>query len=174
MLASENVKYVILGHSERRSAGEKSDIVAKKATAAIAARIQPIICIGEESRDHSGVYLKHIKHQIIESLSGIPKTKLKDIIIAYEPIWAIGGDEAMSSHEMHQMMLYIKKVVTEKYTRTIANSIQILYGGSVTAHNACDMIENGVVDGLLVGRASLNPEEFIAIAKNISYAKRNF
>jgi len=174
MLAGEGVQHVILGHSERRAMGETSELVAKKAASAISDRIQPIICLGEQTRDHSGKYLKHIENQIIESLAGIPKTKLKDVVIAYEPIWAIGAAEAMSSHEMHQMVLYIKKIITKKYTRAIAGSIPVLYGGSVTADNARDMIENGVVDGLLVGRASLNPEEFAIIAKNISYAKRNF
>ena len=174
MLANEGVEYVVLGHSERRANGESSQVVAKKSQAALAARIQPIVCIGEEKRDTSGAYLKHIKEQLIESLDGIPKTKLHSVIIAYEPIWAIGAKEAMSAHEMHQMVLYIKKIITQKYSRAIASKISVVYGGSVTSENARDMIENGCVDGLLVGRASLDPKEFAAIAKNISHAKRNF
>lgn len=174
MLRGFDVQYVIIGHSERRELGETNEIVAQKTSAALESRILPIVCVGEKTRDEEGKYLDEIKTQLTESLRKVPKTKIDSVVIAYEPVWAIGASSAMDSHEMHQMTLFIKKTLIKMFSRKVADKIRVLYGGSITEDNARDMIELGNVDGLLVGRASLDPKQFALIYKNISNAKRRF
>jgi len=162
MIKNFGAKFVIVGHSERRAMGESNEIVRKKLQITFDTGLTPILCIGEKERDKEGTHLSFIKNQIKECLVGLHKKYLIGITIAYEPIWAIGKSykEAMSPTDIHVTVLYIKKVLTEIYGRDIANSAKILYGGSVEAENAYEMLDIGNIEGFLVGHASLVPEEF--------------
>jgi triosephosphate isomerase len=164
-ISSEMLKeesYVILGHSERRELGETDDMIAKKIISAIKANLKPILCIGEKIRDDHGEYLHSLRNQIINSLAGMPKKYLDKLIIAYEPVWAIGksDDQAMKPSDIHETTLFIKKVLLETYKLKKALLVPVLYGGSVTHNNASEIIAGGQVQGLLVGRESLNPKKF--------------
>lgn len=161
--------YVILGHSERRELGETDDMVAKKVTAALKAGLCPILCIGEKVRDTHGEYLHFLRAQIKNSLEKISKRLLTKIIIAYEPVWAIGksDEEAMKPGDIHETSLFIRKVLADIYDQKQAVSIPILYGGSVSHNNAKDIITDGEVQGLLVGRESLNPKKFGELLKSL-------
>jgi len=167
MLKKES--YVILGHSERRNLGETDEMVSKKLISAIKAGLQPILCIGEKERDAHGDYLLFLRNQIINSLGKLQKRYLVDLIIAYEPVWAIGKTEAeaMKPTDIHEMTIFIKKVLSEKYDQKVATAVPILYGGSVGYKNAKDIIVLGEVQGLLVGHESLKVEKFSELLKNV-------
>jgi len=168
MAKNSKVEYVIIGHSERRYNGETNDLVSKKINKTIKSGMTPIVCIGEEERDEHGRYLRFIERQIFESLDGISKVNLAKIVIAYEPIWAIGkGKSSVEAREIYQMTIFIKKILNNLVGKNIAMNIPILYGGSVDADNTKDIIEMGEVDGLLVGRSSLNPHIFGDILNNL-------
>jgi triosephosphate isomerase (TIM) len=167
MLSGEG--YVILGHSERRELGETDEMVAKKIISAIKAGLHPILCVGEKTRDDHGEYLHFLRNQVINSLGNLPKRYLAKLVIAYEPIWAIGKTEveAMKPTDVHETSLFIKKVIAEIYKEKTIVSVPILYGGSVSHDNAKDLIVLGEVQGLLVGRESLNPKKFSELLKNV-------
>ncbi len=160
MLKDLNVSYSIVGHSERRKMGETNDDVSRKVRALLRTGIKPILCIGESERDTDGAYLVKLREQIMASLEGVKKNEIIDIMIAYEPVWAIGAREAIDAHSLYQTSLFIKKIIIESFGKRIADMIPILYGGSVNPDNVADLISNGEVDGLLVGRDSLNIENF--------------
>lgn len=169
MLASLGCSYVIVGHSERRALGETNQMVAQKTKAILDAKLTPIICVGEPHRDVHGKYLKFIEEQLNESLSLVTRPKAKNIIVAYEPIWSIGkGGTAIDSHGLHQMSIYIRKVLINLFGKKTGMSIPILYGGSTNSDNARELVYEGEVDGLLVGRSSRNPDEFAEMIKNIA------
>lgn len=162
MLKNSGVEYVILGHSERRALGEDNKTVNEKIKASIKAGLKVTLCVGERSRDENGKQFSFIKKELLESLEGVSKSSLKNIFIAYEPIWAISKNNkgvAMSSEDIHEMTIFIKKVLTDKFGAGVKNA-GVLYGGSVSPDNTKDILENGNVDGLLVGRASLDPKKF--------------
>lgn len=169
MVKSVGASFSILGHSERRAMGEGNEIVRKKLQIALDADLTPILCIGEKERDKDGNYLAFIKNQIKECLSGLQKKHLVGITIAYEPIWAIGRSykESMSPTDIHETVLFIKKVITEAFGQDIAVGARILYGGSVEPENAGAIMQHGNVNGFLVGHASLVPERFSAILKAV-------
>jgi len=161
--------YVILGHSERRELGETEEMIAKKISSALSAGLKPILCIGEKERDVHGDYFAFLKNQIINSIGKLPKNLFKKLIIAYEPIWAIGKseDEAMKPADIHETSLFIKKVLTDLGGKKEVLNIPILYGGSVNHNNAKEMITKGEIQGLLVGRESLLPKKFAELLKNV-------
>jgi triosephosphate isomerase len=169
MLADMGLSHVIVGHSERRKMGETSEIVAKKAIATAMTRLAAVVCIGEETRDQEGVYLDFIKEQIKASLAGFPKKLVTDgkLVIAYEPIWAIGAKEAMTPALIHEMSIFIKKVLSDLYGQAEATAVPILYGGSVNFRNAADIVSVGDVDGLLVGRESVNQPGFSELLRAV-------
>ncbi len=167
MLRDIGVTHIIVGHSERRSNGETDDDISKKIQITLANDIRPILCIGEKERDSSGNYLNFIKDQIKNSLSKTNKKFINKLIIAYEPIWAIGAKEAMSPSDILEMSLFIKKVISDIYGQGEIDNIPILYGGSVNFKNASDIIIQGQVNGLLVGRESVNSIGFIELLKAI-------
>jgi triosephosphate isomerase len=137
-------------------------------------KIKPIICVGEVERDAHGQYLQHIKNQIENALLGVAKKDIKNIAIAYEPIWAIGVDaKREATHvECLEVSIYIRKILTDLFGVANANSVPLLYGGSVNAKDFMHFIEHGGVDGLLIGRASLVPSDFIKIINDIvAYSK---
>lgn len=159
--------WVIVGHAERRAMGETDADVRAKTAAALALRMTPIICVGELSRGNSGDYFAVVKEQLRVALADVPPTKLSKLVIAYEPVWAIGATAAMSSHQMHEMAIFIRKTLFEIYGKP-GMSVQILYGGSIDETNAPDMIQNGDIQGLLVGRASTDAQKFAALIKSIA------
>ena len=169
MVKNLGANYSIIGHSERRAMGEANQIINKKLQIAFNNDLIPILCIGEKERDKEGLYLEFIKNQIKECLIGLQKKNLIGLIIAYEPLWAIGKSyrEAPTPTDIHEMTLFIKKVVGELFGRDVANSFKILYGGSVEAENAKIIIEQGNVAGFLVGHASLDPKEFGEVLKGV-------
>lgn len=165
MLISANVKYCIVGHSERREMFcETDDTVNKKIQALIAKDLNPVLCVGEslEIRNNN-TYLEHIKSQIINALKGVSAEQLvRNIVIAYEPIWAIGTGVSATSAQAEEMCKYIRDTIKELYNEKVSDKVRILYGGSVKAKNAKEILECENIDGALVGGASLT-NEFVAI-----------
>lgn len=173
MIKDTGATYVILGHSERRAMGESGELIKKKLQIALEAGLVPVLCVGERERDKDGNHLEFVKNQIKESLFGLQKKHLVGITIAYEPIWAIGKSyrEAMSPTDIHETILFIKKIIGELFGRDIADGSRVLYGGSVEPENAYEIGHIGNTDGFLVGHASLVPEQFSAILKAIDIKK---
>jgi len=159
---SVGVSYVIIGHSERRAEGDTNEIVAQKIMSALDSGLKVILCIGEKSRDEHGIFLSDLREQIISAIKTVPKKYISDILVAYEPSWAIGKkyDEAPSPQDIHEMIIFIKKTVSEITTRENAMSLSVLYGGSVDFDNAQAILKDGEVSGLLIGRQSLDSENF--------------
>ena len=173
MLDSLEVKYVILGHSERRAMGETNEDINKKIKSAFVAHLIPILCIGEKTRDENHEYLNFIKNQMEECLKGISGTLISKIIIAYEPIWAIGKNAVREATpaEFLEMKIFIKKVFKDIFKAKIKIP-RIIYGGSVDEKNKADFLESGEADGFLVGRASLDPDKFSKIIKTCEASNR--
>ena len=170
MVRQSGATFAIVGHSDRRSLGETDEMVAKKANAALSAGLQTIICIGEKSRDQSGDYLEFLKTQLTRALSGIRKSFLSDLIIAYEPIWAISkssAGEAMKPRDVEETVLYIKKILSEIFGKDWVGAIRVLYGGSLNGENAGLIVGVGKVDGILVGRESLSEKGFKELLKSV-------
>jgi len=168
MLKDSGCRYVILGHSERRRRfGETDEIINKKIRAAIKAKIKPIFCIGETSKERErGKTEKVIKLQLEKGLKGIKKTEIKNLVLAYEPVWAIGTGKACSAEEAQTMSLFLRKIIAKLYSLAASRNLPILYGGSVNSKNAKDYIVEARMDGLLIGGASLVAKEFIKIVKD--------
>jgi triosephosphate isomerase (TIM) len=160
---------VMIGHSEKREQGDTSDMIIKKVKNAIKNNFKIILCIGEKERDDNIGYLKIIEDQIISVFNHIDKTKYENIIIAYEPVWAINNKNNISidSHSLHSMVIYIRKILLEKYGENVSKNTNIIYGGSITSENAQDILWNGEVQGLLIGRASWEVDSLVSIIKNI-------
>lgn len=154
-LRDAGATHVILGHSERRAMGETDEVINKKIKAAIKVGLTSIVCVGEKERDSEGHYLSHIQHSLSALFMGIAGADLQFIIIAYEPVWAIGKSEkdAMKPHDLHEMAIFIRKTLAKPYGTTAAFKLPILYGGSVGPSTVREHLEAGV-EGLLVGRAS--------------------
>lgn len=164
-LKSVGVSYVIVGHSERRAMGETSETVAKKAAAALKAGLYPIICIGERERHHEGEHWQVISRELHASLSQVPKSMIKNCVIAYEPIWAIGkGAIAMKSEEIGESAIFIRKIIAEMFGVKNSEKTRVVYGGSVDGKNAGEIASAAGVSGFLVGRQSLVPKHFAKIA----------
>lgn len=166
-IVSLGASYVILGHSERRKMGESNNEVAEKIKLAIKNKLIPIVCVGESVRDEKGEYHNFVQNQIIESLGNISKQNLSKVVIAYEPIWAIGKDakRETTKEEVLEMNIFIKKVLTDKFGEKTANQIRIIYGGSVNEKNFKQYIDYGRANGLLVGSASLDYKKFNIICQ---------
>ncbi len=172
MAKNSGAGFSIIGHSERRAQGESDEAIAKKVLSARKAKLTPIVCVGEGERDSHGAYLDFLKQQILSATSLIGKSGTRDIVVAYEPLWAIGKEakDAMNSHDIHQTALFIRKVLIDVYGNS-ARSVRVLYGGSIAPENTAEIVKNGEVDGLLVGHQSLNPENFNKILLAISKIK---
>lgn len=160
----------IIGHSERRKLGDTDEIINKKVMTALNQGMNVVVCIGESYRDNEGTYLNTIREQLGVGLSGLQRSTLPQLMIAYEPVWAIGAREPMTSTDIHGMVIYIRKMISELYSKDLARVVPIIYGGSVFAGNAQEIIEKGEVDGLLVGRESLTPS-FIDLIKSVDAIK---
>lgn len=167
MLLDSKCSHVILGHSEQRLLGETNQGINQKMILALKNKVTPVVCIGEAHRDEDAEYLSFIKKQILEIFKDISPAQAKRVVIAYEPIWAIGAQDPMQGYEMHQMVLFIRKVLTKLYSAKTAQGIPVIYGGAINESNVDDMNENGFVDGLIIGRASLDPKQVAALAKSL-------
>jgi len=169
-LKSVGVKYCIVGHSERRALGEDDEVVNRKLRSVMARGLTPILCVGEKERDDDGAYLSFISAQIRRGLVDVPLAEVKNVVIAYEPVWAIGksAESAMKPRDMHEMKLYIYKLLIERYGESVAKRVRILYGGSVEESNAKEMLTESGADGFLIGHASLVPESFAKIVSSVS------
>jgi triosephosphate isomerase (TIM) len=161
------VDAVIIGHSERREHfGESNEFLKRKVDAALNAGLIPIFCCGEPlTIRQSGQHDEYVKQQLEESLFHLDVTQFEKVIIAYEPIWAIGTGMTASAEQAEEMHSFIRSLVQLKYRQDAAHAITILYGGSCNASNAGDLFRMPNVDGGLIGGASLKAEEFLAIAR---------
>ena len=165
MLKDLGVKYVIIGHSERRQYFCETDaIVNKKVHAALNGGMTPIICVGEslEQRE-TGVTEDLIAMQVKSALYGVPADKLRRCIIAYEPIWAIGTGKTATAQQAGEVCSLIRATIRNLYGARVARSVTIQYGGSMNPANAAELLAQPDIDGGLIGGASLKPEQFVAI-----------
>ena len=167
-MVKEFCQYVIIGHSERRTYfGETDESVNKKLQAAMKEGLVPIVCVGETLEQYeAGTTSEVVRRQIRVGLAGVDSTSAARIVVAYEPIWAIGTGKASSGENaniVHQQV--VRPALSELFGAQTADAIRILYGGSVTAANASEFFAYPDIDGALVGGASLKPDEFVAITK---------
>lgn len=173
MLQSVGVQGVIIGHSERRALGDSAPEINAHVKATLAAKLTPILCIGELERDAQGNYFSFIEQQLHTALAGVAKSQLRRLVIAYEPVWAIGTGNNATPEDVYEMKLFITKILTDQFGRTPAAQVRILYGGSVKPDNAEALLTIGNVDGFLVGGASLKSDQFVSIITiTETYAKR--
>mgnify|MGYP006275763135 FL=1 len=167
MLAKLGCTYVAVGHSERRTIHHEDDqLINKKIKAALANELIPIFCVGEELViRESGTHVAHVVSQVKNGLAGFHKPDLKKIVIAYEPVWAIGTGKTATPEDAQEVCFEIRNAIKEIGSAEIAQNMRILYGGSVKSSNVVEIMAQPDVDGALVGGASLDPEEFAKIAK---------
>ena len=164
MLVDAGCKYVIIGHSERRAMGETDADVNAKVLAALEAGLIPIMCCGETLQQReSGVTTEHIAMQIKLALQNVPESKIRKVVIAYEPIWAIGTGLTATPEQAQEVCEGIRTVVRKLYSSKNARAISILYGGSMNEKNAYELLAQPDIDGGLIGGASLVPEKFVQI-----------
>ncbi|MDO5664118.1 MAG: triose-phosphate isomerase [Bacteroidia bacterium] len=165
MVASTGAKYVILGHSERRAYyHETPEILKEKVLLALANNLTPIFCIGEILVEREAdIHFDVVKSQIEASLFDLSKEDFLKIVLAYEPVWAIGTGKTATSDQAQEMHAFIRKILVEKYGKEVADNTSILYGGSCNASNAKELFSNPDVDGGLIGGASLGVDKFMPI-----------
>lgn len=164
-LADLGVRYVIIGHSERRQYfGETDQLVNKKVHAALKANLRPIICVGESlSQRETGVTGEYVTLQVKSALYGVPAAKMRRVVIAYEPIWAIGTGVTATAEDAGAVCNAIRVTVRNLYGAQTARAVSILYGGSMNGKNAAELLMQPDIDGGLIGGASLKPAEFFQI-----------
>ncbi len=162
MLKDLEIDYCIIGHSERRQYfGETNETVNKKITSALANDLKPIVCVGESIDErNNGQTEELIKNQIEEGLRNIDENSILNVIIAYEPIWAIGTGETATAEEANKVIAYIRDIIKELYGDNISEEIRIQYGGSVKPNNVEELMNQADIDGALVGGASLKADSF--------------
>lgn len=165
MVKTTGANYVIIGHSERRSYyKEDNGILSKKVSLALKNALRPIYCCGESLEEREAdKHFDIIKRQIEEGIFHLDAENFKKVIVAYEPVWAIGTGKTATSEQAQEMHAFIRKTIADKYGIEVANEISILYGGSVNPKNAKELFANDDVDGGLIGGASLKAEDFIQI-----------
>lgn len=163
MVRDAGAAYAIIGHSERRKLGETDGMINQKIKLALKKKITPVVCIGETIRDEEGLYYGVIRVELEKALAGVSKTELAKIIIAYEPVWAIGAAAAMEPHDIHEMKIFIKKTLFDMYKIRNEIGTPIIYGGAVSPENVHGLLSVGLADGFLIGRQSLDPKGFLEI-----------
>ena len=165
MAKSVGATFAIVGHSECRARGETDGDVCRKIELLLKHKIRPVLCVGEPRVDEHAGHLSFVKEQLVKGLGGVSASNITQVIIAYEPLSAIGAKHPVTSHEIHQRNIFIKKVLADLYGKSKAFEVTILYGGAANAENARELVEGGEVDGLLIGRDSLKPDNFIKTLK---------
>ncbi len=165
MLKEAGVKYVIIGHSERRQYYNETDFtVNKKVLAAIEAGLYPIVCVGESLEQRElGVTMDLIAYQVKAALSGVPADKMRHVVIAYEPLWAIGTGKTATAGQAGEVCEAIRTIIRKLYGARVARSVTVQYGGSMNAKNAAELLAQPDVDGGLIGGASLKAPDFVEI-----------
>ena len=177
MLKDSGCEYVLVGHSERKKHFQETDeMINKKVNIVLKNRFRPILCVGEEIRDTfnsegrpTNEMSLIIGEQIEKALMGVSQAKIKEIVIAYEPVWAISSNTGIPClpDDAMKAALFIRKTLTKLYSRAIAEKTKIIYGGSVNSQNVIDYIKEARMDGVLVGSASLNANEFTKIVEKV-------
>ncbi len=162
-LASAGAAFTIIGHSEVRARGETAAERNQKVSQALLASLTAILCFGEHKRDKEGKYLEELENDVKQTLSSTPRELFKDLIVAYEPIWAIGGAAPATAHECFEAVIAIRRALASLAGIDYAKKVNILYGGTVSKDNAKNFLEEGGVDGLLIGRASQDVTSFLDI-----------
>lgn len=168
MLKSVGCEYVILGHSERRTIFKETDeLINEKLKKAISSGLKPIFCVGETLNEReNGTTEKVVETQIREGLSGLSEANLSDLIIAYEPVWAIGTGKTATPEQAQEVHKFIRKLLTDSFSAELAENTIIQYGGSVKPDNAAELFTQPDIDGGLIGGASLKADSFAAIIKS--------
>jgi len=156
-------RYTLVGHAERRAQGETDEVVAKEVGAALDVKLIPIVAVGETSRDKEGHYLEELRKTLKGSLAKVQTKDLKKLIIAYEPVWAIGAPLPPDARTIRETVIFIRKVLADMFDRNAALKARIIYGGAVDDENAQELIDGAGVSGFLLGRASVDAEKFAAI-----------
>jgi triosephosphate isomerase len=168
--AAAGAAYAIIGHSERRASGDTDAIVSEKLAHALARGLIPILCVGERERDDEGRYLAFLREELTAALAPLTLKERAKIIVAYEPVWAIGktAADAVSSGDLTEMTLYIRKVLSEFLPGKNPFRARVLYGGSVEPGNIRALAENSGVDGFLIGHASVEPDTFAKLVRQLA------
>ena len=167
MLAKLGCTYVTVGHSERRTYHAESDeVVNAKAKAALDNSLVPIVCVGEQlDVRKAGEHVAHVQQQLVGSLAGLSEEQLLNVVIAYEPVWAIGTGEVASPEDAQEVCQVIREWIAEHYSAAVAEQVRILYGGSGKSTNIAGIMAKADVDGALIGGASLDADEFATIVR---------
>jgi triosephosphate isomerase len=173
MLASTGAKYVIIGHSERRAYyNETPEILKEKVKLALANSLTPIFCIGEVLTEReAGIHFEVVDTQLEKSLFDLSEEDFRKIVLAYEPVWAIGTGKTASAAQAQEIHAHLRQTVADKYGEKTAKEISILYGGSCNKNNAAELFANPDVDGGLIGGASLSVENFLPIIEAFDHLK---
>lgn len=167
LLKSYNIDYVVIGHSERRKYFYETDeLVNQKLHAAIRNQLLPIVCVGEllEERENGSTHAV-LKNQITKALTGVTEKDMKKVVIAYEPVWAIGTGKTATADVADEACGYIRSVIASLYSNDVAQTVRIQYGGSVNPKNIDELLSKENIDGALIGGASLDPDQFVYMAK---------
>jgi len=167
MLKSAGCEFVILGHSERRTIFKENDeLINKKIKKALASGLKPIFCIGETLQEREeGITEKVVNTQIVDGLKDVPAEEMNKIIVAYEPVWAIGTGKTATPEQAQEVHAFIRNLIAKLYSKDIADKLIIQYGGSVKPDNAAQLLSQPDIDGALVGGACLKADSFHAIIK---------
>ena len=167
MLGALGCRYALVGHSERRHIiGEKGEILAKKVRAALRNDLTPVFCVGEMLEEREGGKAKDVvREQLAEGLEGLSEEDASKIVLAYEPVWAIGTGKTATPEDAKEMHTHIRSVIAESFSPHLAEGMSILYGGSVKPTNAAELLSEDEIDGVLVGGASLDASTFYEIVK---------
>lgn len=168
--AAAGATYALVGHSERRARGDTDQVVAEKLVRIVAEGLTPILCVGERERDGEGRYLATIREELTAALTAIEQKERASVIVAYEPLWAIGKTAAfaITANDLTEMVLYIRKVLSELMLGKNAARTLVLYGGSVEPDNIRALAAGSSVDGFLIGHASTDPATFAALVSEVT------
>ncbi|MEU6130833.1 triose-phosphate isomerase [Saccharopolyspora sp. NPDC047091] len=166
MLAKLGCSYVVVGHSERREYhAETDEVVGRKVRATLKNGMSPILCVGEQlDVRESGGHVEHCTTQLINALKGLKAEQVRSVVVAYEPVWAIGTGKVATAADAQEVCAALRVALAEKYGKEIADEVRVLYGGSVKSSNIGELIAQSDVDGALVGGASLNGDEFTKLS----------
>jgi len=159
--------YALVGHAETRARGVTDDVVRAKVNAALDAKLAVVVAVGEREQDAHGEYVQEVREQIALALADVPTTRYKDVTIVYEPIWAIGAPQAPQASAVHEMLLLVKKIVNDTFGEKALKNIRVAYGGAVDETTAHDILSIPGISGVVVGRASLHPQQLAAIMRAV-------
>lgn len=165
-LLSGGAEFALVGHSEVRARGESADERAHKVALSLQTKLVTVLCVGEHERDKDGNYLAALEEDVKQSLSLVERNLFANLVIAYEPVWAIGGKTPATAHECFEAVIALRRALASLVGIDYAKKVHVLYGGTVTPENAKSFIEEGGVDGLLIGRASQNVQDFYDIIQS--------